>query len=139
MPKGGAAAPTTSTATGTANQIGRGTRHLARLTKLDLAETGITDKTLLVLARSPHFSGLKKLDVPVNDGISSSGLLALANSPHLGELQSLDFNYTGVDDKGVQALMRSARLPRLASMCLEGIDLAEETWVEYDEFGKKAR
>jgi hypothetical protein len=110
-------------------------RYLTRLTHVDLAETGITDKTLLALARSPNVSGLKTLDIGYNPDISDKGLLALAGSRYLRNLEKLDISYTAARDKGVLALKRSARLPKVSLSTL-GCKLSEETRWEPTRAGR---
>lgn len=95
----------------TPNEIGD--QQLAQLmglrehvTKLSLARTGVTDKSVSLAGQFPHLSYLDLRQTSVTD----SGLSHLSNLPHL---VSLNLYGTHITDLGLKALMPCEKLRKL--------------------------
>jgi uncharacterized protein (TIGR02996 family) len=89
--------------------------YLARLTGLDLRDSGIGNRGAGLLARSPHLAGLTTLDLRRN-GIDAEGVSALAESPHLAGLTLLDLSGNPVGAAGLRAVASSPYLGRRAPL-----------------------
>jgi hypothetical protein len=106
---------------------------LALTHSLGIERCGLTDRGVEVLAQSPHLTRLRELYLCNRDGIESgplnqitdAGALALA-SANLTYLEKLDLWNTSVGDQGLEGLIASPNLPRLASVTAWGTRLTPE-------------
>jgi hypothetical protein len=80
----------------------------------------LTDASVQHLSASPHLSELRRLSLVNAQRVTDGGLEMLAASSHLRNLTDLDLRYTSVTSDGVEALIRSPNLPRLARLILAG-------------------
>jgi uncharacterized protein (TIGR02996 family) len=91
---------------------------LARLDRLHLGNTGLTDRGVRLLAASPHLAGVKFLGLGMNFGITGVGVTALAASPHLARLEVLDLGDVPMGAEGARALAESPHLEHLRRLGL---------------------
>ncbi len=88
-------------------------RTLPGLTALHLNDNGrITADGVARLAESPHFGGLRVLDLSAND-VGAAGIAALAHSQGLGRLHVLRVRSNHIGDGGCEALAGSPLLARM--------------------------
>jgi uncharacterized protein (TIGR02996 family) len=92
--------------------------HLTRLRSLDLSFNRFDDSGVRWLAWSQSFPGLSRLALNDNVQITWDGVTALAASPHLAALTDLDLGGNDVNDAGVKALAASRTLTRLNALRL---------------------
>jgi uncharacterized protein (TIGR02996 family) len=95
--------------------------HLRRLQSLDLASwPGAPDPFgsagVAALAASPVAATLTRLNLQGNWGVEDDAARALADSPLLAGLTSLNLSHTAVGPAGLEALLRSPHLGRLAEL-----------------------
>ncbi len=90
-------------------------RNLPALTALHLNDNGqITAAGVKRLAESPHFGGLKVLDLSAND-VGDGGMAALAHSRQLGRLHTVRVRNNHIGDAGCEALAGSPLLARMVA------------------------
>lgn len=77
--------------------------HALGLRSLSLSSRSVGDAEVAVLAASPRFSGLYRLDL-MRSGVTSIGAMALAASPHLDNLTSLVLFGCRLDERAKAAL-----------------------------------
>jgi uncharacterized protein (TIGR02996 family) len=79
------------------------------LRRLDLSSTGLTDAGVERLAGTAHLAGLVELRL-VGNAIGDAGLTALAGSPHLRQLRSLNLSGNPLGAAGARRLADSPLL-----------------------------
>jgi uncharacterized protein (TIGR02996 family) len=94
-------------------------RHLARLTALDLGRNGIDAAGAGALAASAGLRHLITLDLRGNP-LGDDGLEALATSRHLTALRHLNLRETRVGDRGLRALAAARHVGPLFTLDLTG-------------------
>ncbi len=87
-----------------------GSKHVRRITRLDLDHAGLGDAGMALLAESPNLARLTDLSVRFNK-IGTDGLLALAASPRLKSLRSLDVRANDSPRESLGAFAAACRLP----------------------------
>lgn len=92
--------------------------HLGKVESLDLSFNGICDAGVWRLAECRNLPGLTALFLNDNENISTAGVKRLAESPHFGGLKVLDISANDVGDGGMAALAHSTTLPRLHTVRL---------------------
>jgi uncharacterized protein (TIGR02996 family) len=85
-------------------------KHLRRITSLDMPHARMGDEGLSLLAQSPNLAGLTHLSLQFNE-ISTAGLVALAGSTHLRSLRSLDVTANDLPSDALEQFVASCRLP----------------------------
>jgi uncharacterized protein (TIGR02996 family) len=90
-------------------------RAMAGVTRLVLANHGISDTAAEALADSPLLTSLTDLVLSGNR-IGNAGAEALANSPYLTNLKNLDLGSNQIGQQGAQALAASSFLGRMESL-----------------------
>jgi uncharacterized protein (TIGR02996 family) len=89
--------------------------HLTRLSSLNLQRTKLDVGQVKRLARKQRLAQLSELQ-PGQPG--DQELIALLKSPYLNNLTTLDLSWGDFSTTGIQALLDSPNLPRLASLKL---------------------
>jgi uncharacterized protein (TIGR02996 family) len=89
-------------------------KHIRRITRLNLDHAGLGDAGLALLAGAPNLAGLTDLSLRFNK-VGKTGLTALAGSPHLGSLRSLDLTANDLPRHALGEFVAVCRLP-LASL-----------------------
>ncbi|MCU0703597.1 MAG: TIGR02996 domain-containing protein [Fimbriiglobus sp.] len=92
--------------------------HLGHVEALDLSFNGLCDAGVWRLAECSGLPSLAALHLNDNGLITASGVKRLAESPHFGGLRVLDLSANDVGDAGVSALAHSYRLARLHTLRL---------------------
>jgi uncharacterized protein (TIGR02996 family) len=107
-----------------------GLEQFPELESLSLIGTGLTPRTVAVIARHPRLGGLHDLSISfagafwlnprqhVWRGVRDDGAVALAESPLLGNLRELSLRATAVGPAGARALAASATLADLRRLVL---------------------
>lgn len=95
---------------------------IARLTRLSLSGSWISEESATALAASPHLSALTHLDL-ARCGINAAGADALAASPHLTNLHHLDLSACKICGEGLVALLASPYLGGLTHLSLAACQL----------------
>jgi uncharacterized protein (TIGR02996 family) len=85
-------------------------KHIRRITRLDLDHANLGDAGVSLLANSPNLGRLTALSLRFTH-IGTDGLLALAKSPQLGSLRSLDVTANDLPRNALGAFAASCRLP----------------------------
>ncbi len=94
--------------------------HVSNLRGLDLSFNRIDDAGVRALAASARFPRLDRLALNDNEQITWDGVTALAESPFFAGLTDLDLGRNDVNDAGVRALAGSRSLTRLNGLRLAG-------------------
>jgi uncharacterized protein (TIGR02996 family) len=84
---------------------------------------------LSALAGSPHLARLRRLDFNLTR-LPAAQIQKLQDSPHGANLTDLEFEFAGITQDGVPALLRPPLLRRLISLRLHSNDIPSSGWVE---------
>jgi uncharacterized protein (TIGR02996 family) len=87
-------------------------RHLRRITGLNLDHAKLGDAGAALLAESPNVGRLQHLSLQFTE-TGSAGLLALVGSPHFNSLRSLDVQYNNLSGEVFASFVTSCQLPSL--------------------------
>jgi uncharacterized protein (TIGR02996 family) len=104
-----------------------GSRRMASLRSLDLADNAIEPRGVVALAGSPRLSRLRHLDLGKNQ-LGAGGLETLTASPHLKGLTSLNLRYPvthhyPITPADVRAFLSSLEMPGLRHLNLCGMSI----------------
>ncbi len=97
-------------------------KHIRRITRLNLDHARLGDAGASLLAESPSLARLQRLSLQFNE-IGSAGLRALAGSPHLRSLRSIglfELRSNQRDGDRFASLVSACRLPSLHELEWQG-------------------
>ena len=97
----------------------------AKLRRLGLRRSTVTDQTLKELAESPQAGELRHLDLEGHPTLTGAGLAHLARSPHVTGLVSLNLSDTAVRGRDVKKFLRSPNCRSLRVLYLPNFECAD--------------